>query len=106
MKNFSARYRKDLPVILNKINLFIKEGEKVGIVGRTGAGKSTLFNCLLRIIDLTSGNILIGNRDIHEYTLKDLRSNITMVDQEPTLINGTFRENLDPSYIYTDNELN
>lgn len=73
------------------MNLHIKKGEKIGIVGRTGAGKSTIVNCLLRFLDCSEGQILIDGKDIKSYFLKDLRHNITMIDQEPTLINGSFR---------------
>jgi ATP-binding cassette subfamily C (CFTR/MRP) protein 1 len=76
-----AKYRKDLPLVLKKINLEIKEGEKVGVVGRTGAGKSTLLSCLLRILEPSEGAILIDEKDTLEYPLKDLRYNITMIDQ-------------------------
>jgi ABC-type multidrug transport system fused ATPase/permease subunit len=66
---------------LKNITLKISKGEKVGIVGRTGAGKSTMINSLLRIIDAVSGRILIDGKDIREYPLKDLRSCITMIEQ-------------------------
>ena len=74
-------------------------------MGRTGAGKSTLLSCLLRIVEPATGRILIDGRDILELRLKDLRSNMTMIDQDPTLIKGTFRENLDPSQQYSEEEL-
>ena len=74
-------------------------------MGRTGAGKSTLLSCLLRIVEPATGRILIDGRDILELQLKDLRSNMTMIDQDPTLIKGTFRENLDPSQQYSEEEL-
>ena len=77
----------------------------MGIVGRTGAGKSTLLSCLLRIVEPAMGRILIDGKDILELRLKDLRSNMTMIDQDPTLIKGTFRENLDPSKQYSEEEL-
>ena len=104
-QEFSAQYRKDLPMVLKKISLHIKEGEKVGIVGRTGAGKSTLLSCLLRIVEPAEGKILVDEKDLMEFRLKDLRSNLTMIDQEPTLIKGTFRENLDPSHQYSEEQL-
>ena len=77
----------------------------MGIVGRTGAGKSTLLNCLLRIVDPAEGNIIIDGKGILEYNLKDLRSNLTMIDQEPTISKASFKENLDPSRLHTHEEL-
>lgn len=75
---------------------------KIGIVGRTGAGKSTIISTLLRITNAIGGEILIDNVNLTEFHVKDLRNSITMIDQEPTLINSTFRENLDLAHRYTD----
>jgi ABC-type multidrug transport system fused ATPase/permease subunit len=86
-----VKYRPELPLVLKGISIHIEKGEKVGIVGRTGAGKSTITNCLLRVLDCCEGTISIDGKNIQDYFLKDLRSNITMIDQEPVLINGTFR---------------
>jgi len=90
-RNVSARYRADLPDSINSVNVVIRSGEKVGIIGRTGAGKSTLVNTLLRITHISSGELLIDGKKIEDYSLKDLRNAITMIDQEPTLIHSTFR---------------
>jgi len=87
----SARYQADLPDSINSVNAVIRSGEKVGIIGRTGAGKSTLVNTLLRITHISSGELLIDGKKIEDYSLKDLRNAITMIDQEPTLIHSTFR---------------
>jgi ABC-type multidrug transport system fused ATPase/permease subunit len=77
----------------------------VGIVGRTGAGKSTIFSSLLRILDPSEGTILLDGQDYFGLSLKELRSAITIIDQEPVLINSTFRENLDLAGVYTDEQL-
>lgn len=89
--NFSARYRNDLPIILKNISLKINEGEKVGIVGRTGAGKSTLLSCLIRLLDPCEGEIRVGNQNLLEYPLQKIRSSFTVIEQEPTLILGSFK---------------
>jgi len=80
-----------LPDVLKGVNLTIAEGEKIGIVGRTGAGKTSLINSLLRLTEIAGGEILIAGRAIRDYPLKDLRRAVTLVDQEPTLITSTFR---------------
>lgn len=74
-------------------------------MGRTGAGKTTIINCLLRILEPAEGSIFIDGKEIRDYKIKDLRSCITMIEQEPTLINGSFRENLDPANQYADEEI-
>jgi len=71
-------------------------GQKVGVVGRTGAGKSTLFTALTRIVELDGGKIEIDGQDISRVNLKILRDSITMIPQDPTLFTGSLRFNLDP----------
>ena len=100
--NYSVRYRPDTKIILKDLNILIQPGEKIGIVGRTGSGKSTLCLCLFRILEATSGQILIDNIDISLIGLSLLRSIITVIPQDPTLIEGSLRENLDPSGKYDD----
>ena len=94
--NYSVRYRPDTKMVLKDINILIQPGEKIGIVGRTGSGKSTLCLCLFRILEASSGQILIDDIDISLIGLSLLRSIITVIPQDPTLIEGSLRENLDP----------
>ena len=94
--NYSVRYRPDTKMALKDINILIQPGEKIGIVGRTGSGKSTLCLCLFRILEATTGQILIDDIDISLIGLSLLRSIITVIPQDPTLIEGTLGENLDP----------
>ncbi len=91
-KNVSFKYDKDY--VLKNFNLKVKKGEKIGIVGTSGGGKSTLVNLLPRFYELEEGQILIDNIDIREYTLKSIRSMIAMVTQEVILFNATVRENI------------
>ncbi|KAI0065635.1 metal resistance protein YCF1 [Artomyces pyxidatus] len=95
-KNYSLRYRPDLGLVLKDISLFLKPSEKVGVVGRTGAGKSSLLLALFRILEPASGTIFIDGVDITKIGLHDLRSAITIVPQSPDLFEGTIRENIDP----------
>ena len=103
--NYSVRYRPDTKIVLRDINIVIQPGEKVGIVGRTGSGKSTLCLCLFRILEATSGQILIDDIDISLIGLSLLRSIITVIPQDPTLIEGSLRENLDPVEKFDDESM-
>jgi len=91
--------------VLKNITFKIPAGEKVGIVGRTGAGKSSLALALFRALEAEEGKILIDEVDIGLIGLQDLRENIVMVPQDPTLFTGTIRSNLDPFGLFTDEEI-
>ncbi|KAK7017781.1 ABC protein [Favolaschia claudopus] len=103
-KNVSMAYRPGLPNVLHSISLNIRAGEKIGVVGRTGAGKSSLTLCLLRIVEYV-GEVLVDGVDIGKMGLTDLRSNIAIIPQEPILFSGTVREALDPFGKYDDARL-
>ncbi|KZP14241.1 P-loop containing nucleoside triphosphate hydrolase protein [Athelia psychrophila] len=104
-KDIVMSYRPGLPKVLNHISVNIKGGEKIGVVGRTGAGKSSLMLALFRIVELTSGSIIVDGIDISKIGLKDLRSKISIIPQDPLLFSGTIRSNLDPFSLYTDTHL-
>ncbi|KZT60636.1 hypothetical protein CALCODRAFT_492173 [Calocera cornea HHB12733] len=95
VENLSAKYSKDGPLVLENITFDIKSGERVGIVGRTGSGKSSLALSLLRLIP-TEGKVYFDGRLTSDLNLDALRQNIAIIPQEPTLISGTLRFNLDP----------
>jgi ATP-binding cassette subfamily C (CFTR/MRP) protein 1 len=99
------RYRPGLPLVLKGLDLCIPAGSKVGIVGRTGAGKSTLMVACLRIVELDSGKILIDGVDHRDIGLAKLRSKVAVIPQDPVLFSGTVRSNLDPFEEYTDEKL-
>ena len=103
--NYSTRYRIDLDPVLRNLNVKIQAGEKVGIVGRTGAGKSSLAMALFRGLEADNGKIMIDGVDISQIGLRDLREAITIVPQDPTLFTGTIRSNLDPFGLFTDEEI-
>uniref|UniRef100_A0A8C3D6H7 ABC-type glutathione-S-conjugate transporter n=1 Tax=Cairina moschata TaxID=8855 RepID=A0A8C3D6H7_CAIMO len=104
-RNYSLRYRPNLELALKCINLTINGKEKIGITGRTGAGKSTLAVGLLRLVEAAEGAILIDGQDIAQLGLHDLRTKITVIPQDPVLFSGTLRMNLDPLNQYTDADI-
>lgn len=95
--NYSLRYRPDTELVLKNLNFEIKAGEKVGIVGRTAAGKSTICLGLCRVLESDSGSIMIDGENIADVELAHLRKNITIIPQDPTLFEGTLKFNLDPT---------
>uniref|UniRef100_A0A4X2M7C2 ABC-type glutathione-S-conjugate transporter n=1 Tax=Vombatus ursinus TaxID=29139 RepID=A0A4X2M7C2_VOMUR len=103
--NYSVRYREGLELVLKNLSLRVKGGEKVGIVGRTGAGKSSMTLCLFRILEAAQGEILIDGVNIASIGLHDLRSMLTIIPQDPVLFSGTLRMNLDPFGKYSDEEM-
>ncbi|KRY16864.1 Multidrug resistance-associated protein 1, partial [Trichinella patagoniensis] len=104
-KNYSMRYRAELEPALKNISFVVQPREKVGIVGRTGAGKSSITLALFRIVEPDSGQIIIDGIDISTVGLHDLRSRLSIIPQEPVLLCGSLRMNLDPTEKRTDDEL-
>lgn len=100
-----VKYRPNAPLVLCGISCIIEAGQKIGIVGRTGSGKTTLISTLFRLVEPTEGEIIIDDINISTIGLHDLRSRLGIIPQEPTLFSGTVRYNLDPLSHYTDNEL-
>lgn len=105
-ENVFMRYRPGLPFVLKGFSLDIKSGQKVGIVGRTGTGKSTIMSALFRLTEIDeNGYITISGKDIAKVDLHDLRSRMSIVPQDPTLFAGTIRDNIDPFSMHSDPEL-
>ena len=104
-KKYSMRYRPGLPLVLKNLTLTIDAGEKVGIVGRTGSGKSSMLTALFRLVEGAEGQIVIDGADIAGVPLKKLRSVLSIIPQDPVLFSGTLRYNLDPFNQYPDAEL-
>nr|XP_029724825.1 multidrug resistance-associated protein 1-like isoform X4 [Aedes albopictus] len=104
-QDFQVRYREGLELVLKGITFAVEGGEKVGIVGRTGAGKSSLTLALFRIIESAGGKIVIDGQDISKLGLHALRSRLTIIPQDPVLFSGTLRINLDPFNIHSDEDI-
>uniref|UniRef100_H3HA09 Uncharacterized protein n=1 Tax=Phytophthora ramorum TaxID=164328 RepID=H3HA09_PHYRM len=105
-ENVSMRYREDLPLVLKGVSFAVASGEKVGICGRTGSGKSSLMSVLFRVVEIpTSGRVLIDGVDVATITVHQLRSKLTIIPQDPMLFSGSLRMNLDPFAGKSDSEL-
>ncbi|BFZ19578.1 hypothetical protein BsWGS_22617 [Bradybaena similaris] len=102
---YQTRYRPGLDLVLKDVTCNIKGGEKIGIVGRTGAGKSSMTVALFRIIEAAGGKIVIDGEDVSAMGLHDLRSKLTILPQEPVIFSGTLRMNLDPFDRHNDAEI-
>ncbi|KAD4178396.1 hypothetical protein E3N88_26987 [Mikania micrantha] len=103
--NLKVRYQPNSPLVLQGINCVFEGGHKIGIVGRTGSGKTTLISALFRLVEPADGRIVIDDIDITSIGLHDLRSSFGIIPQEPTLFSGSIRYNLDPLSEHSDQEL-
>lgn len=103
--DLKIRYRINAPIVLKGITCTINGGTRVGVVGRTGSGKTTLISSLFRLVEPYNGQIVIDGLDICSIGLKDLRLRLSIIPQEPTLFRGTVRTNLDPLGLHSDDEI-
>lgn len=104
-KNVSFKYNKTSEYVLKNINFNINQGEKVGIIGSTGSGKSTLVSLIARLYDATEGEVLIGGMNIKDINLTQLRENISLVSQENTIFSGTIEDNIKFGNLSADENL-
>ncbi|KAM0856482.1 hypothetical protein ACQ4PT_049094 [Festuca glaucescens] len=105
LTDLKIRYRKDAPFVLHGITCKFEAGDKIGIVGRTGSGKTTLIGALFRLVEPAGGKIIIDSVDISTVGLHDLRSRLGIIPQDPTLFQGTVRYNLDPLGQFSDQQI-
>lgn len=101
----TLKYRPNTEIVLRNLSFHVKPGEKIGVVGRTGAGKSTICLSLSRIVEIAGGHMLIDGVDIKDLPLKEVRSRITVIPQDPTMFTGTLRFNLDPENKVSDQRI-
>ncbi|KDQ21679.1 hypothetical protein BOTBODRAFT_26106 [Botryobasidium botryosum FD-172 SS1] len=105
VENLVIRYAPDLPNVLHNLNFSVKPRSKIGVLGRTGGGKSTLALSFFRFVEATEGKIVIDGVDIAKIGLADLRSRLTIIPQDPTILSGTLRSTLDVFNDYEDREI-
>ncbi|KAG0588980.1 hypothetical protein KC19_2G282400 [Ceratodon purpureus] len=105
LQNLQIRYRPGAPLVLKGITCTFEGSQRVGVVGRTGSGKTTLISALFRLVEPAGGRILIDGLDITTIGLRDLRSRLGIIPQEPTLFRGTVRSNLDPLGDHDDHQI-
>jgi ATP-binding cassette subfamily C (CFTR/MRP) protein 1 len=104
-RDVSLRYREDKPLVLKDVSFKVEAAQRVGVVGRTGSGKSTVMLALFRMVEACSGGIFLGGVSTRDVTLSDLREAITIIPQDPVLFRGTVRSNLDPFSRFDDDRL-
>lgn len=104
-RNYSVKYRPDTEIVLKNLSFKIKSGQRVGVVGRTGSGKSTLCLSIFRLLEPTEGTIFIDDVDICNVGLTTLRSGLTIIPQDPSLMKGTLRYNIDPLEQFSDEKI-
>jgi len=105
INDLTVSYREGLPPVLKSIKVNINAGEKIGVCGRTGAGKSSLGLVLFRVMEAEEGSVVIDGENIAQLGLQRLRSRLTIIPQDPVLFSSSLRFNLDPANIYSDNEI-
>ncbi|XP_052235288.1 ATP-binding cassette sub-family C member 10-like [Dreissena polymorpha] len=101
----AQQYIEDVPNERMEGSLLVEPAEKVGVVGRTGSGKSSIFLALFRMVEIYKGNIFVDEIDLIHLDLKDIRSRFAIIPQDPFLFSGSVRENLDPTCVHSDSEL-
>ena len=105
VSNLVAGYAPDLPPVLKDLSFSVEKNQRIGVVGRTGAGKSSLTLALFRFLEAREGSIHIDGIDISKVSLYELRSRLAIIPQDPVLFSGTVRSNLDPFDNHSDSEL-